>query len=78
MILLMLLIQFDFVHCQENMAEYDSIVIGNLRKREQIPLYRFNRRMDQDNLNYRRTRDIREDNIFDKIYEVKISFVFDI
>lgn len=78
MIFFILFIQIVLIYCQDNnLPEYDSIVIGNLRKRDQIPLYqRFNRRWDQENLNYRRTRDIREDNYFDRKYEVRNNLSF--
>lgn len=47
------------------LAQYDpnNYIIGNLKRRESIPLYKLARRFahnDDDDLNYRRTREIRE------------------
>jgi hypothetical protein len=43
------------------------VIVGNLRRRDTIPLIRFSRRFNNydEDLSYRRTRDIREDRRFE-------------
>lgn len=57
-------------------AQYDStgIIVGNLRRRESIPLFQFAQKyyIDYDDLNYRRTKEIRTDGVINnRRYEVK-------
>lgn len=72
---------FLIVHSQD-MFYPDNLVIGNLRRREVIPLntinnnnyHNYRRRFGVDpqpNLNYRRTKDIREEFI-DRRFEVRV------
>lgn len=55
-------------------TEYDivpeGIIVANIKKRDVIPLQSGNRRLlDSKNLNYRRTKDIRETSV-DRRFEV--------
>lgn len=52
-----LFLQFTLIFCQDFSK---NIVVGNIKKRDQIPLYQINRRFN-NNLNYRKTKDIRDE-----------------
>nr|XP_021209043.1 uncharacterized protein LOC110386880 [Bombyx mori] len=49
------------ISCQDLFGS-DNVIIGNLKRRDTVPLNQFNRRnYKNNNLNYRRTKDIQDD-----------------
>ncbi|KAG6447936.1 hypothetical protein O3G_MSEX005263 [Manduca sexta] len=69
-----LILQIIFVSCQDfPLYNTDDMIIENLRKREVIPLNQINRRLFRSNeqIRYRRTKDVQEDLAERKLDKVK-------
>ncbi|XP_028178843.1 uncharacterized protein LOC114366239 [Ostrinia furnacalis] len=83
MLHLLILIQFLIPFIESIGYDSSGVVVGNLRKRDTIPLHRLSRSDlrrfygDEDDLHYRKTKDIREDKRFEMtenlIRELKLA-----
>lgn len=75
--MIFLLIQFASVVGQEYLNN-DHLIVGNLKKRDQIPLSQINRRFISGQLNYRKTKDIRDEEMDRKSEKILDTITDDI